>query len=56
MKLPPSNITSDQLEEWFEASGCVKRLFYPPKVPSPPLKLEELEQTMQDNKEKDSHE
>ena len=56
MELPDSNITSDQLEKWFEASGHVKRLFYPPKVPSPPLKLEELEEKMKDKKQEDSHE
>ena len=54
MIIPSSNITSEQLEKWFEASGYVKRLFYPPQVPSLPTKLEEEPETK--NTDKKSHE
>ncbi|MCY4512909.1 MAG: hypothetical protein OXB86_04405 [Bdellovibrionales bacterium] len=55
MILPSSNITSEQLQKWFEASGYVKRLFCPPQVPSPPTKLEEESNQTKDT-DKKSHE
>ena len=41
MKIPPSSLTSQKLEELFKAGGYVEKLFYPPTVPAPPLKLED---------------
>lgn len=54
---PPSQISSEELEQIFKNSGFIEEFYFPPEVPKPPSSFQEKkftkDKTMTVEKEKD---
>lgn len=47
-KAPPSQISSEELEQIFKNSNVVEEFYFPPEVPKPPPSFDEKKLTTED--------